>query len=219
MNKQYTHVIWDFNGTVLKDMQAGIDSINAMLAPRGLPTLNSLAEYREAFDFPVEAYYRNLGFDFEKEDFKTCLAPLWVELYRANSGSTVIYEGVAPLAKALRAAGIHQSVLSASQRHMLKEQLDEYGVAHWFDEIWGTDTIHAYGKAELALAWRRAHPGATALLLGDTTHDFAVAREMGADCILIADGHQSKERLLACGVPVAEDLLDCAQMLRRMGTI
>ena len=72
----YTHVIWDFNGTVLSDMQVGIDSVNAMLAERGLPTLTGLDAYRETFDFPVEDYYRRLGFDFEKEDYKKAVSKL-----------------------------------------------------------------------------------------------------------------------------------------------
>ncbi len=46
------------------------------------------------------------------------------------------------------------------------------------------------------------------LLIGDTIHDFEVAREIGADCLLIANGHQSKGRLLTCGVPVLNSLTE-----------
>lgn len=211
--KKYTHVIWDFNGTVLNDVQAGIDSINAMLAPRGLPTLDSVEAYRAAFGFPVEEYYRRLGFDFAKEDFKTCLAPLWVSLYQQNSRRSRLYEGVELLSQSLRKKGILQSILSASERTMLREQLRTRGALDWFDEIWGTDSIHAYGKERLAAAWRAAHPDATAVVLGDTTHDFTVAHEIGADCILVAAGHHSYERLASCGTAVVRDLKECACLL------
>lgn len=211
--KKYTHVIWDFNGTILSDMQAGIDSINTMLAARGLPVIAGMEQYRELFDFPVEAYYRRLGFDFEKEDFKTVLAPEWVALYLQNSKNAPLFEGVAPLAASLRAAGISQSILSASERDMMVEQLRERGALALFDEVWGTDTIHAYGKSRLADAWRQAHPDAAAVLLGDTVHDFEVACAMGADCILVAAGHQDRARLAACGVPVVDALSDCAPLL------
>ena len=43
-------------------------------------------------------------------------------------------------------------------------------------------------------------------LVGDTEHDYEVARAMHADCILIANGHQSKARLQARGVPVLDDI-------------
>ena len=51
-----------------------------------------------------------------------------------------------------------------------------------------------------------AGPGRRALLIGDTDHDQEVAAEMGIDCILIPAGHQSRERLQACGVPVLQSL-------------
>jgi phosphoglycolate phosphatase len=37
------------------------------------------------------------------------------------------------------------------------------------------------------------------VLLGDTTHDFEVAKELGCNCILIASGHQSYEKLKHTG--------------------
>lgn len=211
--KKYTHVIWDFNGTILSDMQAGIDSINAMLSARELPTIPDIERYRQLFDFPVEAYYRRLGFDFEKEDFKTVLAPAWVELYLQNSRTAPLFDGVAPLAAALREAGVKQSILSASEREMMVRQLQERGALEWFDEVWGTDTIHAYGKSGLSAAWRQAHPDDRAVLIGDTVHDFEVARAMGVDCILVAAGHQDRARLAACGVPVVNELRECLPLL------
>ena len=61
--KQYTHVLWDFNGTVYDDMEACLRSVNEMLSERGLPVLSAEA-YREVFDFPVKDYYAKIGFDF-----------------------------------------------------------------------------------------------------------------------------------------------------------
>jgi phosphoglycolate phosphatase len=213
MKMKYDHVVWDFNGTVLCDMQVGIDCVNAMLEARGLPILNSLEVYREVFDFPVKDYYRRVGFDFEKEDYKTLLAPLWVSLYEQNEWRAPLFAGVEPLTSALRAHGIRQSILSASESGMMKKQLDARGALTWFDEIWGNDCIHAYGKEGLAAAWRAKHPDACAVVIGDTVHDFAVAQAMDADCILVAAGHHSYEKLISCGVPVVRNLLDCAALL------
>ena len=186
---------------------------NEMLGERGLPVLADLEAYRAVFGFPVEDYYRRIGLDLEREDFKTVLAPLWVSLYNEYSKEAPLYHGVEPLTRALRQAGVRQSILSASEREMMCDQLRERGALDWFDEIWGTGSIHAYGKSALAAAWREAHTDAKAVLLGDTTHDFEVAGAIGADCILIADGHHGRERLLACGVSVVSDLFECAALL------
>lgn len=212
---KYTHVIWDFNGTVLCDMQPGIRATNEMLRKRGLPVLRDLEHYRELFGFPVEAYYRRLGLDLEKEDYHTVLAPMWVSLYNRYSKDAPLYEGVAPLCRALRARGVRLSILSASEREMMCAQLRERGALELFDEIWGADSIHAVGKSALARAWLTAHPGDRAVLLGDTTHDFEVARDMGIDCILVAAGHHSYGRLAACGVPVVHSLAEVLPLLEK----
>ena len=211
---KYDHVIWDFNGTVLSDMHAGIVAVNEMLAARGLPVLSDMESYRRAFRFPVEQYYRDLGFDFDKEDYKTVLAPLWVSLYNKYSRESPIFDGVRELTAALRAMGVRQSILSASERKMMEQQLRERDALDWFDEIWGNDSIHAYGKKELSARWRESHPQARAVLLGDTTHDFESACELGADCILIAAGHHDEARLRACGVPVVADVFEAARLLQ-----
>ncbi len=210
---KYTHVIWDFNGTVLRDMEAGIAASDQMLQRRGLSVIGGLAAYREIFGFPVQDYYRRLGFDMTRESYEAVLAPEWVALYNEYSATAPLFPGVRPLSAALRAAGVHQSILSACEKTMMLAQLRERGAKDWFDEIWGTDTINAVGKNDLADAWRAAHPEAKAVLLGDTDHDFDVACRMGADCVLIADGHQCAERLRLRTPRVARDLFEAAELL------
>jgi phosphoglycolate phosphatase len=42
------------------------------------------------------------------------------------------------------------------------------------------------------------------VMVGDTVHDFEVANAMGTDCILIASGHNSRERLEDTGTLVLD---------------
>lgn len=61
---------------------------------------------------------------------------------------------------------------------------------------------------DLAVNWMAARgldPVRT-LFVGDTVHDFEVASACGADCLLVAAGHQSEERLRATGAPVLRTL-------------
>ena len=44
------------------------------------------------------------------------------------------------------------------------------------------------------------------VLIGDTVHDFEVAVELGCQCVLIADGHQSKEVLRSSGALVIDSI-------------
>ena len=51
-------------------------------------------------------------------------------------------------------------------------------------------------------------------MIGDTVHDAEVAGEIGADCILVARGHQSRETLMGEGRVVADDLFEAFEIIK-----
>ena len=210
---KYTHIVWDFNGTLLDDIRAGIDAVNVMLADRGLATIDSVEAYRELFCFPIIKYYAKLGFDFEKEDYYTVLAPEWVEMYLENYKSSPLTENAKYTLQRLGEMGYAQTLLSATELQMLKRQLAELGLEQYFTEICGLDNIHAGSKVDTAIAWRAAHPDDTVLFVGDTVHDYEVACAAGADCVLYSKVHQSYAQLAECGCPIIENLSDLIDFL------
>ena len=202
---KYTHIIWDFNGTLFDDVDAGIASVNKMLCERGLSTISNKDEYREVFKFPIINYYRDLGFDFESEPYEV-LAPIWVELYNENSKSSTLCPNALELLEYFKEKNIPQVLLSATERNMLLGQIEELGISGYFEDVLGLDNIHAYSKKDIAIEWLKRRKAIKPLFIGDTEHDAQVARAVGADCILVAQGHQSKATLLKCGYPVYNDL-------------
>lgn len=195
--KRYTHIIWDFNGTVYDDVDACIRSANRLLSVHGLKTIENAEEYRSLFGFPIIEYYARLGFDFAKTPYND-LAIEWVDYYMEETRGATAYQGAMEAIRFFASRGISQILLSATEREMLAGQIGCLGLGDCFDEILGQDTIHAYGKGEIGRAWRRAHPDAELLLIGDTVHDAEVAEMMGADCILLSCGHQPRSLLRSC---------------------
>ncbi|MBP3300046.1 MAG: HAD hydrolase-like protein [Clostridia bacterium] len=202
---KYSHVLWDFNGTLLDDVGIGMDSINALLRPRKIPTLDSREAYRKVFRFPIEEYYRALGFDFEKEPYDL-LAHEWVAEYRKREKTAPLFEGVRELLTYLKELKIPQILFSATQQQMLCEQVEDLGIGEFFDEILGSDDIYAEGKTQRGLDWLKRVNPPRPVLIGDTLHDGETARAMGIDCILVAQGHASAETLAKTGFPVTENL-------------
>lgn len=194
---KYTHLIWDFNGTVYDDVDAGMVSANRLLCAHGKPPLESIEQYRALFGFPIIDYYRRLGFDFASVPYPQ-LAEEWVPYYLEAAKDAALYPAFPSVLEEGRRLGVSQVLLSATERTMLQRQVEELGIAACFDEILGLDDIRAYGKEAVGVEWRRRHPNATALMLGDTDHDAAVAAAMGADCILLTCGHQSRAALERC---------------------
>ena len=60
MHKQIHHpirqILWDWNGTLLDDLQYAISVRNRTFPAFGLPTIDSLEEYYRQFTFPVRLY-------------------------------------------------------------------------------------------------------------------------------------------------------------------
>ena len=204
----HTHIIWDFNGTLLDDIRLGIDSVNTMLEKRGLPVIPDEETYRHVFGFPVDIYYRRLGFDFEAEDYDTVLAPEWVAHYLAGEAGCGLIPGAAEVVAAIGKKGLPQLVLSATKIEQLEGQIRRLGLEDAFEEILGLDNIHARSKVNLALDWKERHPHACPLFIGDTEHDVDVADAIGADCILFCGGHQAEEILRGKGKPVIARMED-----------
>lgn len=215
---KYTHVIWDFNGTILDDVEAGILAVNRLLAERGLPVLSGREDYYRVFHFPIRSYYEDLGFDFSVESYEA-LAPKWVALYLTYVAEAPLCTGVKETLEALRARGLVQTLLSATERRMLHKQVEDLGLRAYFDSLLGRDDIHAHSKVAIAEAWRAANPDAHAFMIGDTEHDKEAADAMGMDCYLIAGGHQSRETLVATGAPVFDTLWDLTRFLMEEGKI
>jgi len=206
---KYTHVIWDWNGTLLDDVEWSVSVINRMLTLRNLKPFSGLDEYRNVFHFPVIEYYREVGFDFKTSPFDE-LAAQYIELYYAYPpDSCHLRQGAERVLGLIKESHIPQVVLSASKSEHLKSQIDDFGVSHYFDEILGNSDIYAASKVDFGTGYiKRIGPDAAPILIGDTAHDFEVARAMGIDCILITGGHQSEEVLGKCAVPIVHDIAD-----------
>lgn len=203
----YSHIIWDFNGTLFDDVETGIKSINALLSKRNMQTLSGVADYHKVFGFPIIEYYRALGFDFDAEPYDK-IANEWIEQYLYFSKGAKLYDGAKETLEKISKLPIKQIILSATEKNMLVKQLSELEILPYFSEVLGLDNIYAYSKAELGKMWKEREKPKKVLLIGDTVHDFETSKQIGADCILVSCGHQSRDTLLSCGVTVINNIKD-----------
>ena len=205
----YSHIVWDFNGTILDDLWAGIMSENVLLRRRGMPEFKILQQYYDVFCFPIKKYYENLGYDFTNECYED-VADEWMKEYTCFSAFSPLKAGVREAVGHFKTLGLSQTIISMSEVEIMKRQIASFEITSYFDEILGLDNNLAHSKLELAREWKDRIKPRKALMLGDTMHDIETAKVLDADCILIAGGHQSKECLMQCGVPVIDS---AAQLL------
>lgn len=193
--KDKKHVIFDYNGTILYDTPVCVEILNQLLDSHQLPPLTE-EYYRSQFHFPIASFYTKIGFDFNKESFDQ-LGKRYMSTYLSNIHRCRVYEGLRDLLGQLKTAPVKTSILTALNHKALHEQLDIFNLRSYFDAAFGLADHHALSKIQRGheLMEHVGIPAHETVIIGDTDHDLEVGTALGIDVILLADGHQTEDRL------------------------
>lgn len=208
-------IIWDWNGTLLDDRALCIDAMNQLLGNRNLPLID-VEKYQSVFGFPVRTYYEKLGFNFENEPFEIP-ALAFMDIYRKNLKKVQLQANAISVLQRLKKAGYQQAVLSAMEQQLLLALIDRFELSSYFSFVTGIDNHYGGGKVEAgnALLSKLGSKNTNCLLVGDTLHDYEVAKTLGMQCVLFAGGHHSHDRLIQTEVAVINNLDELILMLEK----
>jgi phosphoglycolate phosphatase len=204
------HILWDWNGTLLNDTQAALDTLNIMLRRRGAPEIE-MEFYRDNFAFPVKPFYSSIGMALENEDWDK-LAEEYHDIYAVQPKS--LNSRALEALSLVRDAGSRQSIISALRQDLLDAATGRYGVSGFMEHIYGVDNLDGSSKidrARLLLSAIRRESDDEIVIIGDSLHDFEVARELGVSCVLCSQGSHAGWRL-AKVAPTGETLAEAARM-------
>jgi len=203
---KFEAIIWDWNGTLLDDVNIAVEAINHLLHDRNLMPL-TLGRYLDVFTFPVQNYYEQIGFNLINEPFEIP-AMQFIAIYNKTVETCGLHPEVVPLLRWLHEHGYRQFILSAMEQQQLEKTVDDTGIRFYFENLCGLDNHYATSKVDKgkSLISENGLNPERILMIGDTVHDYEVAQTIGCKCILVAKGHQSKERLLSSGATVVDSL-------------
>lgn len=192
-HSQLETVIWDWNGTLLDDVEYAMGCMNKVLGKRQMPLL-TIERYRKIFGFPVREYYQRAGFDFESESFETVSAEFIAHYYRDLS-TPKLHPGAGELVEELDSIGIVQCILSAMEIEPLHQQLRMNGINSQMKYVRGLNHTYATSKVEVGknLLQQVGNEGGDILFIGDTMHDVEVAQALGLEVVILAHGHHEWE--------------------------
>jgi len=214
--ENYQHIIWDWNGTLLDDVQLCADIMNKLLKVRSLPTI-TLNTYREIFTFPVKEYYIKAGHDFVNESFEK-IGKDFIDDYEMRKTECALYPYAAEVLEIMLSLKIEQHLLSAYKQNNLEDIIKHFGVSEYFNSVRGLDHIYADGKIEVGKQLMNEissnGKGSKVLLIGDTIHDYEVAKALNTDCLLVSNGHQNNEKLKSLNIPVIKNLKELFLFMR-----
>ncbi|MDE6656158.1 MAG: HAD hydrolase-like protein [Anaeroplasmataceae bacterium] len=209
------YIFLDFNGTIIDDVDLCLDLLNQILRNQHKKEITK-EQYKDIFTFPVKKYYELAGVDFSIESFES-LADKFIASYQPLSLKCDLYPKSIEAFKKLKEKGYHLIILSASEKNNLLEQCESFGIVPYFDAILGIDNIHAESKIGIALNYMKEQKikGEDILFVGDTLHDLEVAKAMGANCMLVSSGHQSRKVLEQGGVPIVSNVYALLDVLEK----
>lgn len=213
MLKHATHIVWDWNGTLLHDIDAVLEASNASFAEIGLPRLTA-ERYRELYCVPVPRFYERLLGRLPSADEWEAMDRTFHRHYWALAGSCGLAEGAAELLTSRQAAGHTQSLCSLAPHDKLVPIVTTHGIVDRFVRVDGSTGPSGTGKAEQLARHLAALDGVDprrTVVIGDAVDDATAAAHVGAFAVLYTGGSHSRASLEAIGVPVVDTLADAVR--------
>jgi phosphoglycolate phosphatase-like HAD superfamily hydrolase len=209
-----THLVWDWNGTLLNDLSLVVASTNTAFASVGGPVV-SAEEHRVQFRRPISDYYAEvLGRAVDSDEFGR-LDKIFHEAYRSGLTTCAL---AADATAAMRSWPGSQSLLSMWFHEELVPAIETYGLSAMFTRIDGLRAVVGGDRKAAHLARHLAEldlDGASAVLIGDSIDDADAAESVGAGCVLYTGGFTDPDRLRASGYPVADSLTEAVGLAQR----
>jgi len=210
-------ILWDWNGTLLDDTRAALDTLNIMLERRGKAPIE-MDFYRDHFGFPVRPFYEYIGMELEHEDWDA-LAKEYHDLY-LEQPKALNARAIEALELA-REKGARQCIVSALRQDFLDADIAHYGVRPYIILAYGTDNLDGSSKLSRAKDLMGTLHSTTTTsnynynshtcIIGDAFHDKEVADALGIRCILHGEGSHAPWRLRQRAI-VADSLPDAVRL-------
>lgn len=202
MNFEQKVIFWDWNGTLVDDLDLVLDLTNRRLREFSLEVID-IEFYRQNFGFPISNYYKKIGLPSEGEAFFR-LCDAFHRDYLARVEETSIFPFMQSILEDWFKEGKTQFVVSALEQKALDTMVQRLGVNHFFRGVYGLNNRLAVSKVARALEVARKYSlsGSDILYIGDTDHDLEVAEALGCAFLMVSHGHQAQNRLTGKGVTI-----------------
>ena len=206
-------VIWDWNGTLIDDARVGCEAVNDMMDELCRPRIE-MSDYYHYMRDGMEHYYDYLFYPDEAPFDK--LVVMFSKYYDIRIKNAALHDGAKEVLSALSDMGIVQAIVSSSHKDKVRRDAAAFGIDRYFDEILGADDLLIGSKTERAGQYleRKGIAPERTLVVGDMTHDKDTAVGIGADYVVIPNGHQTKELLISKSIKTVSDIKDIAEYVK-----
>ncbi|MGX1882841.1 HAD family hydrolase [Streptomyces sp. NPDC055287] len=212
-----THLVWDWNGTLLDDISAVIGATNAAFAEIGIEPI-TLARYRELYCVPIPRFYERLMGRLPTDAEWLVMDEAFHRHYTELRVVCALAQGVEELLVEWQSAGRSQSLLSMYGHEQLVPVVRQYGIERHFVRVDGRTGPSGGSKAAHMARHVAALGGVTpgqVVVIGDAVDDAVAAAHVGARAVLYTGGSHSRASLEPAGVPVVDTLAEAVELAER----
>ena len=220
MAEKLLHIVWDYNGTLIDDVDLWVRA--AIKYYEKYDEQVDKQRMRDIYDTPIVAMAKTLGINYSDytDDFNSAATKLFHEIYEAGIGAVTLREGVLGVLEHLNKLGIQQSVVSNHDQVRLEEELVAYGVYELFNVISGRagkDEIIQKTTKSKRIANLMRDKGLSSdqvVLVGDSPEEVRIASEVGIRSVGLLGGYASDKRQHSAGhCAVLEDVKSLSPLL------
>ena len=126
-------IIWDYNGTVIDDVDTTVAAVNDMLLARNLPPTDK-ETYIRTLVMPLDKYYETVGI------CNIDVSVLSVEFrknFLKNQHLSKIFDDFFPVIDTVKKHRIKNILMSSLYEKYLSEETKKYKISGYFDDIIG----------------------------------------------------------------------------------
>ena len=197
-------IIWDLDGTIVDSrvtisflMQQAASSMG--LAPLGEDQIRAIVGL--SLVRAVEVMLPELSTQ-EIKEFARHYQSHAIAYYSEPGYKTPLYDGMDRLIRDLKMGGVFQGLATGNSRKGVGRFLDHHALHDYFDFIQTADDAPSKPHPQMVLAHLdylnlSAH---NAVVIGDTAHDYHMARAAGVDFIGVSHGFHTHKELINEGV-------------------
>ncbi|KOG79453.1 MULTISPECIES: HAD family hydrolase [Streptomyces] len=212
-----THLVWDWNGTLLDDTYAVVRATNAAFAEVELEPITP-EQYREMYTIPIPRFYERFLGRLPTEAEWERMDGVFHRYYAEQRTACGLTAGAEELLHGWQRAGRSQSLLSMYGHEQLVPVVRGYGIEPRFVRVegrrgpsGGSKALHMERHFE-ALAGVDGIVPENAVVIGDALDDAVAAAHVGARAVLYTGGSHSRRSLEGAGVPVVDSLAEAVAL-------
>ncbi|MFF8439267.1 HAD family hydrolase [Streptomyces californicus] len=217
-----THLVWDWNGTLLDDTYAVVRATNAAFAEVELEPITP-EQYREMYTIPIPRFYERFLGRLPTEAEWERMDGVFHRYYAEQRTGCGLTAGAEELLHGWQRAGRSQSLLSMYGHEQLVPVVRGYGIEPRFVRVegrrgpsGGSKALHMERHFE-ALAGVDGIVPENAVVIGDALDDAVAAAHVGARAVLYTGGSHSRSSLEGAGVPVVDSLAEAVALAETFG--